>query len=411
MSDDRQPSIRPNVAFRRLAKVLAADIRAGRYVPGEVMPSRRALAETHDVTPNTVNKAIHELVGQGLLETVERLGTRVVKADRGSSAVAGKQPMAHTGATTGLVAVLATTDYPFDGSPGPLTDIWSSTVARHLELGLAMGGARTTYHRVYYDALPSPRAAIEAALATRPSAIVVINIYGYAEWENALRLAIPADGPATLVLTTEPMLCPFAQLTYDQSQFGYLAGSHLVANGYRRLVLLRTFTNTWLEQRIAGVQRAAQHAGRTISCEVVSLPTLLVADEVQQLAPEVVSAVLAPLVADFIPESDGSTALVLPSDRLALALLPVLRAKGYEPGRDFGIIGFDDVAAGRTAGLSTVRPPLEAMGDRAAKLVLGSLGGALQQIQETLPPMLLPRLSTDRLGARRYAVQGLNRPV
>lgn len=403
MTENRQVHIRRSVAFRRLAKVLREDIQAGRYVPGELMPSRRALAQTHDVTPNTVNKAIHELMEQGLLEATERLGTRVAKviAHGAGAPVAGRQPIAHTGATTGLVAVLVTTDIPLESSlsQGRTNDVWTSTIARHLEIGLARGGARTSYHRVYHDALPTPQAAVAAALATKPSAVALINIYGYAGWAEALR-EIPETGPETLVLTSMPMSCPNAQLSYDQTQFGYLAGSHLVANGYRRLVILRPFVEPWLEQRIAGVKHAAKHAGRTVSCTVVSPATMLIADTLQQASPVALTVALAPLLADWQPAEDGTTALVVPSDRLGLALLPILRAAGHEPGRNFGIIGFDDIAEGRAAGLSTVRPPLEAMGDRAATLLLEAMRGPLTRTLETLTPFLLPRRSTDFASAQ-----------
>ncbi len=400
MTENRQVQIRPTVAFRRLAKVLRDDIQAGRYVPGQVMPSRRALAQTHDVTPNTVNKAIHELMEEGLLEATERLGTRVAKViTQGVGVpVAGRQPMAHTGATTGLVAVLVTTDDPLESilPQGRIRDVWVNTIARHLEIGLARGGARTTYHRVYHDALPNPEAAVAAALATKPSAIAVINIYGYAGWTEALR-KIPDAGPETLVLTSMPMPCPNAQLSYDQTQFGYLAGSHLVANGYRRLIILRPFLEPWLEQRIAGVQQAAKHAGRTVSCTVVSLATMLIADSLLSMSPVALTVALAPLLADWHPDEDGTTALVVPSDRIGLTLLPILRAAGHEPGRDFGIIGFDDIPEGRAAGLSTVRPPLEAMGERAAVLLLEAMKRPLTRTLETLTPFLLPRQSTDLL--------------
>ena len=93
---------------------------------------------------------------------------------------------------------------------------------------------------------------------------------------------------------------------------------------------------------------------------------------------------------------DGSTAVLLPSDRMALALATVLNNRGITLGRDLGLLGFDDTVAGRTAGLTTVRPPLEAMGGTAARRIMQAMTEGSRVVQETIAPILLPRTSTER---------------
>lgn len=57
-------------------------------------------------------------------------------------------------------------------------------------------------------------------------------------------------------------------------------------------------------------------------------------------------------------------AVVCASDNFALGLMSGLRLRGYLPGQDLRVIGFDDVAAAELAepGLTTVRQPMAAIG-------------------------------------------------
>ena len=50
-------------------------------------------------------------------------------------------------------------------------------------------------------------------------------------------------------------------------------------------------------------------------------------------------------------------------------------------------------------GLTTVRPPLEALGEEAARLLLRALNGETANMQICLRSHLIPRLSTNAPGA------------
>lgn len=54
-------------ASRLLAERLRADIAAGRWKPGDKIPSERQLAETHEIARNTAREAIRSLTQEGLL--------------------------------------------------------------------------------------------------------------------------------------------------------------------------------------------------------------------------------------------------------------------------------------------------------------------------------------------------------
>lgn len=389
---DRIVHTRPNVAFRRLARTLAEELRAGRWLPGQRMPSRRDLAAQYAVTPNTVNKAIQELAGMGLVSTSERHGTLVLNLGPAPA----QPPMLGAGRTVALVAT--TSEDVLAGSHH--ADFWMHAIARSLESGLAEAGLRLRPFRVWSDALPDPAAGLAAALACRPAGLVVANLYGFPGYDTALggerRLHGPEALPA-LVLTSQAMPCPLPQITYDQVQFGYLAGRHLIDSGYRRILVLRLCSGAWLDDRIRGVISAVRDAGMPHRCTVLE-PAVVPSDAILQ-SPERIAAVVAELLAELLAAGSleaGTTALVAPSDRAALAVLDQLAARGLQAGTQIGVIGFDDAPEGRARGLTTVRPPLEAMGIAAARRLRLAMAGERSAVQETLPPTLLPRITTDR---------------
>jgi hypothetical protein len=75
------------------------------------------------------------------------------------------------------------------------------------------------------------------------------------------------------------------------------------------------------------------------------------------------------------------------------------RERGLEPGRDIGVIGFDDNVADRDQGLSSVRPALEEMGQNAARMVIDMLNGDPAHFQVCCASQVIARRSTNRAGA------------
>ncbi|MGQ0576513.1 MAG: GntR family transcriptional regulator [Pseudonocardia sp.] len=75
-----EPDERP--ASRRVADVLRAEIDAGRYRPGDQLPSYRALATTYDVAVNTAQSAVRLLMADGRVTVRQSAGTYVAEPGR-----------------------------------------------------------------------------------------------------------------------------------------------------------------------------------------------------------------------------------------------------------------------------------------------------------------------------------------
>lgn len=75
----KQPT---TVASRELAEVLREAISAGKYGPGDRLPTERVLAESHQVARNTVRSAIRYLSEAGLVTAIQGSGIYVRKRPR-----------------------------------------------------------------------------------------------------------------------------------------------------------------------------------------------------------------------------------------------------------------------------------------------------------------------------------------
>jgi DNA-binding LacI/PurR family transcriptional regulator len=105
------------------------------------------------------------------------------------------------------------------------------------------------------------------------------------------------------------------------------------------------------------------------------------------------AAAVAPVVDAIGPGG----AVACASDTLAMGAWMVLRERGMAPGRDFGIVGFDDSDLAASFNLTSLRQPLHEVAEQVlAILDDGRAGRAMPGHGRMLQPTLVPRGSTDR---------------
>jgi LacI family repressor for deo operon, udp, cdd, tsx, nupC, and nupG len=95
--------------------------------------------------------------------------------------------------------------------------------------------------------------------------------------------------------------------------------------------------------------------------------------------------------------AEGATALFCFSDEMAIGALAGVRAAGLTCPRDISIVGFDGIRFGRYLDppLTTIVQPAEAIGSRAAQILIDIITGAQSGLlDETLPCELVVRGST-----------------
>jgi DNA-binding LacI/PurR family transcriptional regulator len=134
--------------------------------------------------------------------------------------------------------------------------------------------------------------------------------------------------------------------------------------------------------RLAGIRDAVEAAGLDWDAvPVAAVPSVGSAREAGRIE--------AALLLDRAPRP---TAVVALSDEMAAGVLEVAAERGIDVPRELSVVGFDDIPTARTTvpTLTTVRQPLVAKGEEAARLLLA---GAPDTVVE-LPTELVVRAST-----------------
>jgi LacI family transcriptional regulator len=103
------------------------------------------------------------------------------------------------------------------------------------------------------------------------------------------------------------------------------------------------------------------------------------------------------LAHDLLSLVDRPTAIFAANDLSAIAVLGVAAELGISVPDELSVIGFDDIpeAARHAPPLSTVRQPMQRLGEVATKLLIALMNGETpEQTHVRLPTRLAPRATT-----------------
>lgn len=182
----------------------------------------------------------------------------------------------------------------------------------------------------------------------------------------------------------------------DEAEGARLAAEHLAGLGHRRFAVL-------------AMEMTGDRVGRVTPAEVEAADYAASRDRVRgyfaALAAHGVDTAAVPVfaclgdadvaaaLAALFALPDPPTALLAQSDRIAMAALDWLAARGIPVPGAVSVVGFDGVpeAAGTTPPLTTVHQPIAEIGRRAVELILEHPDEARR---ETLPVTLVIRAST-----------------
>jgi LacI family transcriptional regulator, galactose operon repressor len=175
----------------------------------------------------------------------------------------------------------------------------------------------------------------------------------------------------------------------NNEEGGYLAIKHLYDLGHRRIAVIRGPAKLMdSDRRWKGIQRFSSENGLRIEPQLVrQLPEAIDAN----------SGFDGGLfqTEDLLRSGEKFTALVAFDDLTALGAVRALDRAGLRVPEDCSVIGFDDVPPAwfSTPDLTTIRQPMQAMGQLAADWILGEVGGAPQPVEPpTRPHALAPSL-------------------
>lgn len=408
--------------YQRVQKKLQADIRAGRWNAGAKIPSRKDLATEYGVAVATMERAISLLLEDGTLRADGARGTfladalsdasretlpmqAVVRRETPDFRSATLTPTKPITATLGIIA-------SFDPSIQTATDsgsFWLRAIINAIEQTFsAAGGATLFFNRFRPDSnLARIGETVEEIFEARVDALVTVLIDDPNEIDAIAAKTENRHKPVVMI-TSGALRQPIPHVFYDNTDAGYQAAQHLMQQGYRDLLFFAPFATPWAEERIAGAREAAARMGPDF--------TLQVYPETQQQSPLLDYAQVWPdneqalrhygevvdsIAREMFRAGTNATGLIGADDYISLQLMKIIRQQGRVPGEEIGIVGFDNNPEARTRGLTTLQPPLEALGREAARLVLMALQQESSSLQIRLRSHLLPRLSTRRIAPPR----------
>ena len=146
------------------------------------------------------------------------------------------------------------------------------------------------------------------------------------------------------------------------------------------------------DTRWKSIERAAESLGIPV------IEELVVELEIDTFSPYVGY----PVVRRLLQRTRDFTALFAYNDLSAIGALRALRDSGLRVPEDVSVIGFDDInsAAFQIPSLTTVRQPLDKMGEIAGEVLLQRIQGGPNPLEVMVDPELIVRESTAPVARR-----------
>ncbi|MFJ8545830.1 LacI family DNA-binding transcriptional regulator [Streptomyces sp. NPDC093586] len=174
-------------------------------------------------------------------------------------------------------------------------------------------------------------------------------------------LGLRDRGTPFVLVGSAPGRHSYPAISGNNEQGGYLAASHLLAQGRRRLIFIGG-AHPHVDLRLTGVRRAVEESPEPVALEIVRtrVQTAKVGEEAARTL----------LRRPAIEIPDG---IVAGNDLLALGLLHRLITGGVRVPEDLSLVGYDDIEFADFAivPLTTIRHPSAALGASAVRILLG----------------------------------------
>jgi LacI family transcriptional regulator len=220
-----------------------------------------------------------------------------------------------------------------------------------------------------------------------PGLLMDRSVEGFIAIDTALQHSLPL--PVVAVAAHKP-LPGVTRIILDHQRAADLMLRHLVQLGHRHIAFMRgqPFSSD-SDNRWKSLMTVAKDLGLEIPSELVV-----------QLQLNISSPELGyPVVPQLLSTKRPFTALVAYNDISAIGAIRSLRDHGLRVPEDVSVMGFDDIqgASYHTPSLTTIRQPLNSMGNTAARMLLQRIrGGPNQDYPDQVPivPELIIREST-----------------
>lgn len=268
------------------------------------------------------------------------------------------------------------------------TSVFGMNILREIEDGVHLAGLSSRYDLITYSSRGEAglkEQIIDSIIFNRKAdAIIMLGIRpGSESMENLKKEKIP-------VILIDGVLAGCHSVKCDNAKGAYAAVQYLAGRGKRNIAYIgldRTGSETWLsvKEREEGYKQALKENG-------------LVLDNALQVT----------VNNNFINEGSVITQKLLKSnkgidaifcgagDSAAIGAVNAVKEAGLRVPEDIAVVGYDDipVASAFTPSLTTVRQPIEKMGNEAFAITLEAMQGRLNELKHLVfEPELIVRES------------------
>ncbi len=271
-----------------------------------------------------------------------------------------------------------------EGYVGLLVTFFDEPSALQRFVGLVPRLQSNDLHVVLYNIESPSQARAELLELPRKSNLEALVIISVPLLDTEVATLAKAPYPTVLIDTWGKGL---PSVTIDDRHGGRIATQHLIDLGHRRIGFVgeppdNSFGFVSSSRRQEGYLSAITAAG------IAADPSLIRHGAHQRAAAR-------QMTHDLLELDDRPTAIVAASDAQAVGVMEAAEARGLKVPYDLSIVGYDDIELASLMGLTTVRQPLVRSGERAAELVLESLGAKRRSaFDEQLEVELVVRSTT-----------------
>lgn len=354
---------------KNIKKLVYEEIRRRPYKAGEKLPGVRELAETCDVSYVTMSNALAMLAEDGIIEQFPGKGTFVTE-------MASKNTLA-----------LFVPDYLIGLRPfNPSTDSTCLFGLMDVYAGLLASIQREGFNlHVIPVAEADPDNVTDVELISEK-----LNLAGgffMALSSNKLIERFShTKRPCCKLHTPGESLYNYVSVDMEKGVFKII--EHLIKLGHKRIAFISgKVKNPWFEGRYSGYRKALEKHNIKYESEFVAeFP----GDKINDNA-------LNETLDKFFSKKEAPTALFATSDRWALQIMRILKAKGFDVPEKISVAGFDDYAESRVSDppLTTVAQPFYEIGEEAFLLMKKLLLSPSEKMKSIIEPSLIIRKSTD----------------
>ena len=344
--------------FEKIVTWIQEEVRSGRKVSGEKLPSEQELSEQFQVSRQTVRRALEELVKENIVESrrgsgsyiCEDAGILLGNTERRADHEEKRIAVMLTYIDTYIFPIIVREIEKKVTQAGGILQIamTDNSVAKermHLEEFLRTRRIDGLIAEPVKSGLPNPNLDLYQKLQKSGIPVLFVNSF----YEN---LTIP-------------------HVSLDDEKAGYLATKHLLECGHTRIAGIFKADDIQGQNRHRGYVQALQEAGMLYDPDKV----IWFHTEDRKVHPR--EGILR-----LLAKGISLDAVVCYNDQIAMQIIPALASRGIRVPEDISVTGYDNscMAMGDSFHLTTIVHPQEKLGEMAAQLLLSLLRG------ETLQP-------------------------